>query len=133
MTGTSSWIQVNCSSYTLFAIKTDNTLWAAGLASNSILSGYANESSPVQVGASNWLQISVGSAAALGILSDNTLWVWGYNSAGEFGTNDPPLKQRPSPIKVGGNPPTLSSPVQIGTSSWIQVASGGTFIVGIHK
>ena len=113
--GTSSWSQVSAGSLFSMAIKTDGTLWAWGRNGSGHL-GLGNtihRSSPVQVGTSSWSQVSCGSGFTLAIKYDGTLWAWGDNSTiGMLGLNS--------------TFPNHSSPVQVGTSSWLQVSAGST-------
>ena len=73
-----------------------------------------SKSSPVQIGTLNWSYVDTGQVYGhtLAIRSDGTLWGWGYNNYGSLGIYDSNNR---------------SSPVQISTSSWIQVAVGGYF------
>ena len=73
-----------------YGIKTDGTLWAWGYNGGGQLgtgdAGYANKSSPTQVGsATTWKTISRGGVHGAAIKTDGTLWCWGYNYNGEVG------------------------------------------------
>jgi len=73
-----------------------------------------NISSPTQVGSSSWTSVSAGGAGysrinAGAIRSDGALFMWGRNTQGQVG--DGTTTQR-------------SSPVQIGTDSWVLVSAG---------
>jgi alpha-tubulin suppressor-like RCC1 family protein len=59
----------------------------------------------------SWSKISCGVSHTLAIRSDGLLFAWGDNSSGQLGDNTPFNK---------------SSPVLIGTSSWIAVSAGST-------
>jgi len=111
--GSSSWTAVaNGSSYCV-AIRQDGGLFTWGGNSNGEL-GNGNttpRSSPVQVGTSSWTAISTGTNHTLAIRSDGGLFAWGQNGAGVGRLGD-------------GTTTSRSSPVQIGTSSWIAVACG---------
>ncbi|MBF0517899.1 MAG: hypothetical protein HQK97_12470, partial [Nitrospirae bacterium] len=75
----------------------------------------------VQIGSSTWSQVSVsvaGSPSTLGIKTDGTLWAWGLNDAGQLGD---------------GTTTSHSSPVQIGSSSWLAVSEGSSFTIGIKS
>jgi alpha-tubulin suppressor-like RCC1 family protein len=118
--GTSSWTQISAGrgstnpfAGTSFAIRSDGALFAWGL--NDLgqhgLNDSIPRSSPVQVGTSSWIAVATHSqniATVLAIRNDGALFTWGDNSAGQLGLND--LVHR-------------SSPVQVGTSSWTQVAA----------
>lgn len=77
-------------------------------------------SSPVQIGTSSWSQVSATMRRTMAISSDGLLYGWGLNKYGEIGDN------------VG--PTTIiarSSPVQIGTSSWLSVSAGAHHTLAI--
>jgi len=76
-----------------------------------------NFSVPVAVNqASSWTSVSAGKSYSLAIRSDYTLFAWGVNAGGILGT---------------GDTLTRSSPVQVGTSSWIQVNASVSHTAGI--
>ena len=56
-------------------------------------------SSPIQIPGS-WNQVTGGWNGSMGIKSDGSLWAWGYNGAGELGTNN--TTHYSSPVS-GGN------------------------------
>lgn len=108
----------------VFAIKTDGTLWAWGIGRKGGLGLGDNESrsSPVQVGAlTTWSKLSSnnanGSNLSVALQTNGTIWTWGYNSFGSLGLNN------------GTSP---SSPTQIGAlTTWTNVATnfrGGSAI-----
>ena len=75
--------------------------------------------SPLQVGVESWRQISSDRGIhTLAISKDGTLWAWGHNSQGNLGLN---------------NTLYISSPVQVGTSLWTQVATGVYSSYGIRQ
>jgi alpha-tubulin suppressor-like RCC1 family protein len=65
------------------------------------LNDTAKRSSPVQIGSNkNWSSVESGAGYLnLGLKSDGTLWSWGYNNAGQLGTND--TINRSSPTQIG--------------------------------
>jgi alpha-tubulin suppressor-like RCC1 family protein len=77
-------------------------------------------SNPIQIGNSSWLSVSsgYGGFTSLAIKSDNTLWAWGNNIYGQFGTDIYATQ-------------LLSSPVQIGTSSWTAISVGSNFTLAL--
>ena len=91
-------------STTVFALKTDGTLWGWGSNSQGIL-GLGDgdfRSSPSQVGAlTNWSQVSCGYQHIIAVKTDGTLWSWGINDAGELGQGD--IVKRSSPVQVGSD------------------------------
>jgi alpha-tubulin suppressor-like RCC1 family protein len=114
--GTSTWSfvsigAVNNASTTVFAIRSDKTLWAWGL--NAVgqlgLGDAINRSSPVQVsGGGSWIAVSASQSHAVALKSDNTLYTWGTGTSGQLGDG---ITSRSSPVKVG-------------TSSWTKVSAG---------
>ena len=101
---------------TVFAIKTDGTLWAWGDNYDGALGlgDTAHRSSPVQVGSlTTWKQVN----GSMAIKTDGTLWTWGYNTYGQLGLGDTVSR---------------SSPVQVGSlTNWKQCCGSGTSAVAI--
>jgi len=109
---------------TVWAIKTDGTLWAWGYPGSAFLLGQGNavdnspRSSPIQIGSdSNWRSVvGVGgyqmyNGGAFAIKTDNSLWTWGYSSI----------------YLIGGQQSFtgVSTPTQLGTlTNWKQVSCG---------
>ena len=79
-----------------------------------------NRLSMVSIGASSWSAVGSGIYAntSLAIRSGGTLFSWGLNSWGQLGD---------------GTQISKSSPVQIGSSSWIAVSAGGLNSVAIRS
>jgi alpha-tubulin suppressor-like RCC1 family protein len=90
----------------LFAWGGQEDIIILGLNDNSFI----RYSAPQQIGTSSWIVVAGGYRQALGIRQDGALFTWGSSSYGGFGLNESGFITR-------------SSPVQIGTSSWIAVAS----------
>jgi alpha-tubulin suppressor-like RCC1 family protein len=116
----SVWTSVACGYAHTVAIQSNGTLWSWGSNSQGQLgintSTLSYVLSPVQIGGlSNWTKIFAGGflsgSQTLAIQSDNSLWAWGSNSYGQLGLNTSTLS-------------SVSSPVQISTSVWSQVACG---------
>lgn len=83
-------------------IKTDGTLWSAGLGTSGRLGvgDTTTRTSLTQVGSGTaWLSVSCGGDFAAAIKTDGTLWAWGGNSYGQLGQGD--VVSRPSPTQVG--------------------------------
>ncbi|NBP55716.1 hypothetical protein EBU71_04110 [bacterium] len=100
----------------MFAIKTNNTLWTWGKNARGQLglNDRVERSSPTQVGTdTTWRIGAANSNESYGIKTNNTLWCWGVNVPG-----------------AGGN--ERSSPVQVGAGtdwSTIRCGQGGAVIV----
>jgi len=98
-----NWASISTNQFSVYAIKTDGTLWAWGTGSSGQVPVGANNSysSPKQVGAlTNWLKVSGGSyISAYAIKTDGTLWAWGANSDGALG--DGTITNRNSPVQIG--------------------------------
>ena len=100
----------------VFAIKTDGSLWSWGynrygnLGHNQPQS--ISYSSPTQIGSdTTWSKVNVsGEYKIKAIKTDGTLWSWGYNYKGQLGQN---------------NTTSYSSPTQVGSDNdWTKI--GGT-------
>jgi alpha-tubulin suppressor-like RCC1 family protein len=115
-----NWSQINMGVATCAAVKTDGTLWAWGYNGQGNVGDNTTvkKSSPVQLGSlSNWSKVyssknrpSSGTNFCFAIKTDKTLWSWGRNNYGQLGDN------------TGDN---KSSPIQIGSTSWVVVSAGG--------
>ena len=123
--GSSSWTAVSVGSYIAAAIRTDGALFAWGTNKYGQIGDGTTitKNSPVQIGSSSWIAVSASgtNGATLAIRADGALFAWGFNGNGQVGDNTITNK---------------SSPVQIGSNSWIAVASnkgnastGGSFAV----
>jgi alpha-tubulin suppressor-like RCC1 family protein len=115
-----SWSLVSAGTIHCLAIKTDKTLWSWGDNRSGALGqgDQVHRSSPVQVGTNYWNSVSASDVDyrfSLGIRDNGSLWAWGNNFWGTLGQGD--ILNR-------------SSPVQIGTSSWISIDAGsGSFAI----
>lgn len=108
--GASNWTAVECGvSYTL-AIRSDGALFAWGLNTSGQLGDgtLTNKSSPVQIGTSSWIAVAAAASTAVAIRADRTLWGWGTTISGCIPFTDSVVQN-------------ISSPVQIGTSSWTMI------------
>ena len=114
------WSRVSAGNNYVLALRTDNTLYAWGNNANGQIgdSTTVSKSSPVQIGTSSWTAISAGYSHSMAIRSDSTLWTWGDNSVGQLGD-------------VLGTYQPKSSPVQVGTASYLQIAAGNNFSLAI--
>ena len=110
----STWGNVNGTRNATYAVKTDGTLWAWGQNSQGQLgiNNIINRSSPVQVGAlTNWARAGMGDSRLMcvALKTNGTIWTWGQNTSGDLGQN---------------NIINRSSPVQVGSSTWLEISSG---------
>ena len=116
-----SYTQVSAGGAFMMGIRPDSTLWGSGLNSVGQLGDNTtfNRSYPVQVGfglglaaaaaGSSWSQVRTGLSTTLAIRTDGGLFGWGGGTNGIIGN---------------GSTANQSSPSQVGTSSWTQVALG---------
>lgn len=98
------------------------SLWSWGLNTGGVLgnNSSSNLSSPVQIAANsdNWRTICSGGCNAVAIRSDGTLWTWGCGVDGQLGNGQASV--------------TLSSPIQIGTSTdWKVASASGAHMLAI--
>jgi len=105
-----NWADIQKGYKSMFASKTDGTLWAWGYNINGSL-GQNNRttySSPVQIGTdTTWAvgdgKLAAGQELAGAIKTDGTLWVWGKGEDGGLGQNQAsPSIKRSSPVQVPG-------------------------------
>ena len=120
--GTSSWLAVSAGADHSLAIRADNTLWSWGINNQGQLGNgtTTTQVTPLQVGTSSWSAVSAGTLHSLAIRADNTLWSMGYNNSGNLG------------IGTAGGATSRSSPVQVGTSSWLAVDAGSDHSLAIR-
>lgn len=108
-----SWLVAAAGKYHTLAVKSDNSLWAWGYASNwgqLGLNNKINYSSPIQVGSlTNWLNVACGRYSSIAVKTDGTMWGWGDNSFGQGGSS---------------NVINYSSPKQVGAlTTWASITS----------
>jgi alpha-tubulin suppressor-like RCC1 family protein len=113
--GNRSWSLIAAGWQHSIGVTTDNTLWGWGLNTYGQVgdTSTANRSSPVQVSIASgysWAQISANQSATAALTTTGALWTWGINNAGQLGLNI-------------ANTVNRSSPVQVGTSSWISIST----------
>lgn len=110
--GSSSWSFVSGGQGAALAIRADGLLFAWGAnGSGQLGDGTTTQrNSPVQIGSSSWFRVSVGSGGVVsaGIRVDRLLFTWGNATSGGLANST--------------TTPNLSSPVQVGASSWSAVA-----------
>jgi len=127
-----TWLQIGLQSDAgSFAVKTDGTLWAWGFGEAGRLGDgtTVDKSSPIQIGSlTDWgdgafsiennNRIADGRTTTHVIKTDGTLWAWGEQDA---------YKQLGDGTAIN-----RSSPVQIGSDTWLMVKGGGSFWIGIN-
>ena len=114
---------------TYYATKTDGTLWVWGLGSNGQLgqNNLTSYSSPVQIPGTTWTgKLSNGEYSMAAVKTDGTLWVWGANTHGVLGQNE-----SPSGPWWSLTHPRKSSPVQIPGTTWSDVRSDSSRMIGL--
>jgi alpha-tubulin suppressor-like RCC1 family protein len=115
-----TWNKISLSERHALATRTNGTLWAWGSNSNGAAgtnSAATYHSTPVQVGAgTTWSSISAGYYSSLAIQSDGSLWGWGANTEGQLGI---------------GTMTDISSPVRVGTGTWLKANTSTSLSVGI--
>lgn len=104
------------------AIRSDGGLWVWGRNITGMLglNDRVHRSSPVQVGTDKWVALSFLTSKSFAIRSDGALFAWGSCS----GSGD---------LGLGFATGQRSSPVQIGTSSWIAISSGQDHTAAIRS
>jgi alpha-tubulin suppressor-like RCC1 family protein len=117
------------------AIDTQNKLYAWGLNSSGQLglTDTVNRSAPIQIGFDNkFTSVSAGSEHTIAIDTNNSLYTWGLGTTGQLGLND--VVTRSSPTQVTSMSLTnLSSPIQVGTSSYTAVSAGNNTTTAISS
>jgi alpha-tubulin suppressor-like RCC1 family protein len=124
--GTSSWTAISAGETHTAAIRSDGALFAwgsnrYGQLANPVTGYFASVSSPVQIGTSSWTAVSAGGSHTVAIRSDGALFAWGDRRDGQLGDG------------VASAFSFITSPIQIGTSSWTAVSAGGTHTAAIRS
>ena len=118
----------------------DGTIWGWGLnTSGQVGDGTViSRSSPVQVGTSSWVSVNAGYKNTFGITTSGVnglqnLYAWGNNVNGEFGLIDTASRSSPVQIGSGQQLQSISSPTQIGTSSWSAISAGLSHSIAVRS
>ena len=150
--GNGSWSQVAAGQNFTVATTSTNKLFTWGWNSYSQIGTYdiASRSSPVFQGTNSYTLVAAGGfhGTAFGVGTGGippTLFSWGFNQYGAVGDNSviprsymvqvavtTVSSSAPALVSAGVSPAGFysSSPVQVGTSSWINVSAGGAHTVG---
>jgi alpha-tubulin suppressor-like RCC1 family protein len=149
--GTSAWNNISAGNNFTYGLSSANKLFVWGLGTQGQLgTGITiSRSSPVQVSTSSYSLISVGGTHTTFVLNSTPqiLLSSGLNTSGQLG--DLSIISRSSPVQVTASvsrfdsPITVSvgnyssyyvsSPTQVGTSSWTSVSAGGTHTLGVKN
>jgi len=100
--------KISLNGISVFAIKTDGTLWvwgnnypngAAGIGSFDLFGPFG----PTQVGTdTDWDKVAAGYSFTIAVKTNGTLWAWGSNDKGQLGIGNPDdLYKTNVPIQVG--------------------------------
>jgi len=107
------WVDVECGTGFMIALKADGSMWSWGLNSYGYLGlgDSYSRNTPTRIGTDNdWVKISAGYEHTLALKSDGTLWGWGRNQWSQV---------------EGTTYGSFNEPEQIGTSkSWIDIDAG---------
>lgn len=122
MSTDTDWSKIYGCHFKTFAIKNNGTLWGVGRNNYGDL-GIGNTNPLViltQIGPdTNWSKISAARERfTMALKTNGTLWAWGNNQNGRLGD---------------GTEINRYSPIQIGTSTWKDIAAGAFHCVGIKS
>jgi alpha-tubulin suppressor-like RCC1 family protein len=124
LTSTRDWstMAIDGNSETIYGIKLNGTLWAWGKNNNGQLgqNDTISRSSPVQIGAlTDWSKIWASGEFFIALKTNGTIWAAGNGGySGNLGQND----------RVN-----RSSPVQIGSDTWLDINIGSSRVLGIKS
>jgi len=129
-----SWSFIYAGQQISTAINNNNLyVWGSGASGQLGLGDTINRSIPVQTGIGySWKAAALEVATNLGagyLRSDNSVWVTGNNTFGNLGNST--TVNRSAPVIVGST--SISTPVQVGTSSWSQISAGASYSAGIDS
>lgn len=121
--GNYRYVSASLSSY---AIREDGKLFAWGQNDKGQLGvgNLVDSNVPMQVTEFNWLVVSAGANYFLAIRDDGKLFACGENDSGQLGDGA---------VVFPGTPSPRSSPVQIGSDTWISVSAGENHSLAIRN
>jgi alpha-tubulin suppressor-like RCC1 family protein/two-component sensor histidine kinase len=117
------------------AIDSSNKLYMWGFNNGGELglNDVASRSAPTQIGvATNWNSVSAGFTHTVATNSTGDLFVWGQNTGGMLGQNDQVNRSSPTQL-TSLSLPNLSSPTQVGSSSYSFVCAGNNISTAISS
>jgi alpha-tubulin suppressor-like RCC1 family protein len=119
--GGTTWSKISMGSLYSLATKVDGTAWAWGRGADYSLGTGTNTSysSPVQVGTtvSFWSDVKAQDISSWFLDSQGNIYACGYNTQSALGV---------SPI-------SSSSPIQIGTNTWLSASAGESFVNAVRS
>ena len=133
-----TWSKIYQSGLSIYALKTNNTLWAWGHNVNGQLGQNERNvhySSPVQIPGTNWARVYSGSEDKVhASKTDGTLWSWGKGYAGGLGNNTSypsAAYQQSSPVQIPGTDWDISADDKIanGDKNCYAIKTDGTMWV----
>lgn len=122
MSSDTDWNKIYGGYFKTFAIKNNGTLWGIGRNNSGDL-GTGNNFTLLnltQIGTdTDWLKISAArDRYTIALKTNGTLWAWGNNENGRLGD---------------GTTINRQAPVQIGNSTWKDIAAGNFHVIGIKS
>lgn len=123
-TGT-DWAYVTQGSTFMLAIKTDGTLWGAGLHTTGVFGNdegttitSINPIAQITTAGTDWKYVTAGGNFVLGIKTNGDLYAWGAGANGKLGN---------------GSTDNQNAPVKIGSDKWKAIAAGQDHALAIKE
>ena len=127
-----AWTRIACGASHSLAVRSDGTLWAWGLNTNSQLGDNTaiTKFVPTQIGTLNtWANVSAGGTFSVAVKTDGTLWAWGGNTAsGEIGQGSTLTTNYLVPTQIGALTTwsTSAAALSCGTSFTLALQTDGS-------